>query len=189
MAALLPKASAELVGLFENFTDVKTKALRIKDLEHEGDTLSHQIYEQLNRTFITPLEPEEISRLASSLDNVLDYIDGTARKLRYYGISESDQHMIELAKLIQLSVVELEEGVKGIRTMKNPDEIEKRCIEINRLENIADDVKAQAILDLFTRSDAVAIIKLKDIYESLEKATDMCEDAANVLSDIAIRHS
>ena len=189
MAALLPKASAELVGLFEDFTDVKAKALRIKDLEHEGDTLSHQIYEQLNRTFITPLEPEEISRLASSLDNVLDYIDGTARKLRYYGICESDQHMIELAKLIQLSVVELEEGVKGIRSMKNPDEIEKRCIEINRLENIADDVKAQAILDLFTRTDTVAIIKLKDIYESLEKATDMCEDAANVLSDIAIRHS
>lgn len=97
--------------------------------------------------------------------------------------------MVEMAKLIQLSVVELEEAVKEIRFMKNPRLIENRCIEVNRLENLADDVLAHAINDIFRTEDAIAIIKRKDIYEHLENATDKCEDAANVLSDIAIRHS
>ena len=97
--------------------------------------------------------------------------------------------MVELAKLVQLSVIEIEKAVNGIRTIKNPTQIEERCIEVNRLENIADNVLGRAIMDLFKTKDAITIIKLKDIYENLEIATDKCEDAANVLSDIAIRHT
>jgi uncharacterized protein Yka (UPF0111/DUF47 family) len=97
--------------------------------------------------------------------------------------------MTEFSKLIALSVVEIEGAIRGIRDMKNPKNIEERCIEINRLENLADDVLGHAIRELFQCNDAVKIIKLKDIYENLELATDKCEDAANVLSDIAIRHS
>ena len=97
--------------------------------------------------------------------------------------------MIELAKLIHTSAVEIESAVKGIRSIRDPKYIEERCIEVNRLENCADDVLAHAVTDLFTTTDAIAIIKLKDIYEHLETATDYCEDVANVLSDIAIRHS
>jgi len=107
----------------------------------------------------------------------------------YYRIQETDTHMVELARLIQLSVVELEEAVKGIRSMKNPRQVEQRCIEVNRLENLADDALNTAYADLFQTDDAIAIIKRKDIYEHLEIATDKCEDAANVLSDIAIRHA
>jgi len=106
-----------------------------------------------------------------------------------YGITETDDSMIELAKLIQLSVIEIEKAVTGIRTIKNPGLIEERCIEVNRLENVADNVLGHAIMDLFKTKDAITIIKLKDIYENLEMATDKCEDVANVLSDIAIRHS
>jgi len=127
--------------------------------------------------------------LASTLDEVLDYIDGSAEKMFYYNINNTDSHMIELAKIIHMSTVEIEGAVKGIRSIKDPRYIEERCIEVNRLENLADDVLADAVTDLFKTTDAIQIIKLKDIYENLETATDDCEDVANVLSDIAIRHS
>jgi uncharacterized protein Yka (UPF0111/DUF47 family) len=189
LAAVVVLASYRIVDLVDNYTDVKTKVDQMELLEHEGDKITHEIYEHLNRTFITPLEPEEISKLASALDDILDYIEGTAQRMYNYGITETDAYMVELAKLIQLSVVELEDAVKGIRTMKNPHQIENRCIEVNRLENLADDILAHATKDLFKTEDPIAIIKQKDIYEYLEIATDKCEDAANVLSDIAIRHS
>lgn len=188
-AAMVREAAYQLVALNEDFTNVRDKRHAIEQLEHQGDQITHAIYEQLNRTFITPLDPEEISRLASTLDDVLDYIDGSSEKMLYYGIKNTDTHMVELAKLIHLSTIEIESAVKGIRTIKDPRYIEERCIEVNRLENLADDVLAQATTDLFKTNDAISIIKLKDIYEHLETATDRCEDVANVLSDIAIRHS
>ena len=189
LAALVMKGADELVVLTENHEDIGAAANKIKDIEHEGDKIAHQIYEELNVALVTPFPPQEIVRLASSLDDILDYIDGTIRKMEYYKIRETDSHMRELAKLIQLSVKELVEAVMHIRLMKNPRYIEKRCIEVNRLENIADEALAFALTDLFETNDAVVIIKLKDIYEWLEIATDKCEDAANVLSDIAIRHA
>ena len=188
-AAIVVEAAHNLVILTEDFTNVKAKRHAIELLEHQGDHVTHTIYEQLNRTFITPLEPEEISRLASTMDEVLDYIDGSAEKMFFYGIESTDAHMVELAKLIHMQALEINEAVKGIRKMKDPRAIEDRCIEVNRLENLADDVLAHAVTDLFRTQHAVTIIKLKDIYEQLEQATDNCEDVANVLSDIAIRHS
>ena len=188
-AATVKEAAYQLVGLTENFTNVKEKRHVIEQLEHKGDKITHDIYQQLNRTFITPLDPEEISRLASNLDEVLDYIDGSAEKMFYYGIENTDSHMIELAKLIHMSTIEIEGAVKGIRSIKDPRYVEERCIEVNRLENLADDVLAHAVTELFRIDNAITIIKLKDIYEHLETATDNCEDVANVLSDIAIRHS
>ncbi|HOT03666.1 MAG TPA: DUF47 family protein [Methanolinea sp.] len=189
LAAVVVLASYRIVDLVDDYTSVREKVHQIEQLEHEGDRITHEIYEQLNQTFITPLDPEEISKLASALDDILDYIKSTATRMYHYGIPETDMHMVELAKLIQLSVVELEEAVKGVRSMKNPRQIEQRCIEVNRLENLADDVLHKAYDDLFKSTDAIAIIKRKDIYEHLEIATDKCEDVANVLSDIAIRHS
>ena len=188
-AATVREAAYQLVTLSEDFTNIREKRHAIELLEHQGDQITHGIYEQLNRTFITPLDPEEISKLASALDDVMDNIDSSAEKMFYYGIDNTDAHMVELSKLIHLSAVEIEGAVKGIRSIKDPRYIEERCIEVNRLENLADDVLAHAVTDLFKTSDAIAIIKLKDIYENLETATDYCEDVANVLSDVAIRHS
>jgi uncharacterized protein Yka (UPF0111/DUF47 family) len=188
-AGVIKEAAWQLVALTEDFTDVKQKRHAIELLEHKGDQITHDIYQQLNSTFITPMDPEEISKLASSLDEVLDYIDGATEKMYYYNIKGTDTHMIELAKIIHMSSIEIESAVKAIRSIKDPRYIEERCIEVNRLENLADDVLAQAVTELFKTTDAIAIIKLKDIYEHLETATDNCEDVANVLSDIAIRHS
>jgi hypothetical protein len=188
-AGVVKEAAWQLVALTEDFTNVKEKRHEIEKLEHKGDQITHDIYDQLNRTFITPLDPEEISRLASALDEVLDYIDGATEKMYYYNIGATDAHMIELAKLIHMSTSEIESAVKSIRSIKDPRYIEERCIEVNRLENLADDVLAHAVTDLFKTNEAITIIKFKDIYEHLEIATDYCEDVANVLSDIAIRHS
>ncbi len=188
-AAINKEAAWQLVALTEDFTNVKEKRHQIELLEQKGDLITHDIYTQLNSTFITPLDPEEISRLASALDDVLDYIDGATEKMYYYGIEATDTHMIELAKIIHMSTAEIESAVKGIRSIKDPKYIDERCIEVNRLENLADDVLAHAVTDLFKTNDAIAIIKFKDIYEHLETATDRCEDVVNVLSDIAIRHS
>lgn len=188
-AGVMKEAAWQLVALTEDFTNVKEKRHEIEKLEHKGDQITHDIYKQLNTSFITPLDPEEISLLASTLDEVLDYIDGATEKMYYYNIGATDAHMIELAKLIHMSTTELESAVKGIRSIKDPRYIEERCIEVNRLENLADDVLAHAVTELFKTNDAITIIKLKDIYEHLETATDYCEDVANVLSDIAIRHS
>ncbi|MDD1716146.1 MAG: DUF47 family protein [Methanolinea sp.] len=189
LAAVVVLASYRLMDLMDSKGDIREYSIQIKQLEHEGDKITHEIYEQLNKSFITPMQPDEISHLAASLDDILDYIDSATRKMHYYEIREIDSYMVELAKLIQSSAVELEEAVKCIRSIKDPMIVENRCIEVNRLENVADDVLAQATKDLFKTKGAIEIIKYKDIYEYLEIATDKCEDVANILSDIAIRHS
>lgn len=189
LAALMVQAAEDLEEMVSNVSDAEAIYKRIKDLEHKGDLVTHQIYEHLNRTFITPLDPLEISRLASAMDDVLDYIDDSAEKILIYKIKKCDKTMVDFAQLIRLSTVQLECGVRGIRTINKVNPIDTCGIEVNRLENMADDLLSQAIQRLFASEDAMTTIKLKDIYECLEVATDKCEDVANVLSDISIRHS
>jgi len=183
------KGAEFLVYIVEHYDDLKNKCHKMKAIEHRGDEITHTIYQLLNTTFITPIEPDEISRLASSIDDVLDYINGATRMMYLYGIPETDRFMVDFSKLILLSAEELQGAVGGIRDLKHPKVIEEHCIEINRLENLGDDLLGEAIQDVFRRPDAISLIKYKDIYEKLEDATDKCENAANVLSDIAIRHS
>ncbi|PWR71834.1 DUF47 domain-containing protein [Methanospirillum stamsii] len=189
LAGTVVLAARELEQIVTNETDPAQTYKKIRELEHKGDLITHEIYEHLNRTFITPLDPMEISRLASALDDVIDYIDDSAEKLIIYKITEYDKSMQDFAQIIHLSTIQLECGVRGIRSFKNGNVLEKCGIEINRLENMADDLLAQSILRLFATEDPMTTIKLKDIYECLETATDKCEDVANVLSDISIRHS
>lgn len=189
LAHIVVISAEELEQMVNNRTERLDALKKIKDLEHQGDQLTHEIYENLNRTFITPLDPLEISRLASALDDILDYIDDSAEKMMNYGVIEFDNYMQDFAQLIRLSVVQLECGVKTIRNSKNSVDLDRCGIEVNRLENLADDLLARAIQQLFKGFDAIEIIKLKDIYECLETATDKCEDVAIVLSDISIRHS
>jgi len=189
MAEVVVEAADALVELMNDYTDLRAKRQCMKELEHKGDRITHAIYEGLNRTFITPLEPEEISRLAKAMDDVIDCIEGSVQQLHNYGIVEVDSPMRQFSELIQLSAAEMQIAVMGIRSMKDVGSIEARCIELNRLENVADEVLGHSLTELFRGSDPLTIIKLKDIYENLEQATDRCEDVANVLSDIVIRHS
>ena len=183
------KAAEMLVNIFSDYTDIEDKYRKMKEIEHQGDAIAHRAYDELNRTFITPFEPEEIARLVTALDDVVDYIDDCVRMLLIYEVKKTDQFMIEFAKCIRQSAEEIKTGISGLRTLKDTDTIKGCCIEINRLENVADEILSNAIRNLFKSSDAIEIIKLKDIYENLEIATDKCEDVSHVFSAIMIRHT
>lgn len=181
--------SIAFLDMLKNYENIKEKQQKIKDIEHQGDDFVHEIFEELNKTFITPIDHEDISKLASSFDNVLDYIDGSAMRLVLYDVQKPEENMIKLAEVLLQQVEELTYALKGLRKINNPKDIEKRCIEVNRLENVADDIYKTSVADLFKRKDAITIMKLKDIYERIEFATDECEDAANVISDVVVKNS
>jgi uncharacterized protein Yka (UPF0111/DUF47 family) len=188
-AALLVGSAAKLVCLSENFTDTKAKYREIELLGQQADRVTYKIKRELSKVFITPFEPEEISGLAVALDATMVYIAGSAERMLYYDIQEPDAHMIALAKMISLSVTELQEAILRIRTMKDPERIEKHCLEVSQVRHLAHDLLSDAITEMVRREDAMQVIKSKDIYEQLEHATGHCKDAADVLSNIAIRHA
>lgn len=182
-------ASTALLDLLKNYENISEKQQIIKDIEHQGDDFVHEIFEELNKAFITPIDHEDISKLASAFDDVLDCIDGTAIRLVLYDIQRPEENMMKLAEVLVRQTTELNTALSGLRNIKNPRKIEKRCIEVNRLENFADDIYKKSVAGLFKRQDAVEIMKLKEVYERLELATDKCEDAANVISDIVVKNS
>ncbi len=177
-----------LKELLENFTDVLGKSEKIKDIEHECDKIVHGIYEALNRTFITPIDREDISALASKMDEVLDYINSASIRLCIYEVKAPTKSMKEFADVILNSMVELNYAINHLNNMKNAKKIEKNCVEVNRLENEADEILHNAIASLFKENDVIRVIKLKEIYEHLEQATDMCEDVANIISDVVTKY-
>jgi len=187
-ADLVVRAAEALVALFADYRDVGIKRGRIKQIEHEGDAKVHAIYEALNRTFVTPIDREDIQALASDLDNILDMIDAAATRLDLYGIQAPSKGMVDLATVILEQVRMVRKGVAMIRDMKNADQVERISVEINRLENVADDLMNNSIAELFRLRDAVEIIKQKEIVENLEVATDYCEDVADHLSDIVAKN-
>ena len=160
----------------------------VKDIEHRGDETVHQIFEALNATFVTPLDREDIVELARSMDSILDMIDAATNRFHLYEIKVASPGMLALAEVILQSTQELQRAVTLIHNMKNGDTIEAICVEINRLENHADDALNIHTAALFKESDVVQIIKQKEILERLEEATDFCEDVANVLSDIVAKN-
>ena len=183
------KGAEAFLDMLNNYEHLAEKQEEIKNIEHKGDTLVHEIFEELNKSFITPIDHEDISKLASSFDDVLDYIDGTAYRLKLYEIEKPEENMIKLAEILVEQASELDMALKGLRNLKNPQLIEERCIEVNRLENHADDIYKNSVAELFKRKDAIEIMKLKEVYERLEFATDKAEDAANVISDVVVKNS
>ncbi|MFQ5553283.1 MAG: DUF47 domain-containing protein [Thermoplasmata archaeon] len=188
ISTVLVKGAEALQRLVGDFRDVEVRRRELKDIEHEGDEAVHDTFEALNKTFITPFDREDISALASSMDNVMDMIYASAVRLDLYKVETATPPMVELAELIYRSVQLVEEGVNLIRNRSKWSEVEALAVEINRLENQADDVLNEAVADLFNGTDTLDVIKLKDIYEKMELATDYCEDVADYLSDIAVKY-
>lgn len=163
---------------------------RIKSIEHEGDAIAHRLFSELSGTFVTPFDPEDIHLLATALDDILDNIDGSAKRLMLYKIGACPPDMTRLIESLRKSVIEVENGVKLLRTLSKPAEMRRIIARINELEDEADEIFAHAVADLFDRhTDPVQIIKLKEIYVALETATDVCDDAADVLEAILIKHA
>jgi len=187
-AGFVLEGAHALRDLLQDFRDVTAKRKHIKDIEHKGDETVHTIYEALNKTFITPIDREDIIALASDLDNVLDLIDAAANRMDLYEIPEPSRAMVDFSEVIVEAAAAMQKAVGMIRDMKNADLVEKICVEVNRLENVADDLLNTSVAALFHESDVMRILKHKEILERLESATDYCEDVANVLSDIVAKN-
>jgi predicted phosphate transport protein (TIGR00153 family) len=178
-----------LLDMVTNFTLVAEKRDRIKEIEHKGDELVHHISDELTKTFVTPIDHDDISKLTSRLDDILDFIEAASHRLWSYEIKTIPPEMVKLTEVILASSKEVNHAVKDLRNFKKKNEILTHFIEINRLENVGDDITHVAVAALFKKYDAVDIIKLKEIYEYLEEATDKCEDAADVIKDIFMKNS
>jgi predicted phosphate transport protein (TIGR00153 family) len=193
--ALFEKSSAnivEAVCLFRevagDLTSVETGIEKLKDLEHEGDRITHETLDKLNTTFITPFDREDIHTLATRLDDILDATDAAGQRLVVYRITEVPPEFLTLSDLLVESAKEVQTAVLALPNRKKRDEAIASCVEINRLENEADVVLREALGDLFTNAhDAIEVIKLKDLYSFLEDATDRCEDVANVIETIIMK--
>ena len=159
----------------------------LEEFEHEGDKITHQIIRKLNRTFITPIDREDIHSLTVALDDVMDLIEAVAARMSLYKIKQPTE---EARKLAQVILKSAEEIVKAVSNLERLDDVMEHCIEINRLENEADDVSREAIAGLFDKGqDPIDVIKWKEIYETMETATDRCEDVANIVESVALKNT
>ena len=184
------KAAQGLKKMTDSWEDIEERVSEITELEHQGDTITHQIMEQLHRTFITPFDREDIALLAHSLDDVVDFIHAAADAMFLYKVNSPGQKAKELADIIVQAATEVEKAMPRLRHRAELKQVLPYCVEINRLENMADRVYRSAIAELFDDSTDVAqIIKWREIYEHMETATDRCEDVADVLEGVALKHA
>lgn len=184
------KTAQELKEMVNTWEDIEARVSQITDLEHEGDTITHQIMAQLHRTFVTPFDREDIALLAHTLDDVTDFIHAAADAMLIYRIDRPSQRAKELADIIVQAASEVEVAVPTLRSRAQLKQILGRCVEINRLENAADRVYRSALAELFDdTTDIAQVIKWREIYEHMESATDRCEDVANVLEGVALKHA
>jgi uncharacterized protein len=178
------RALKEMLDHYENPQESWKK---IKDFEHEGDRTTHRTIRSLNQTFLTPIDGEDIHALTTALDNVMDAIEAAASRMILFKI---DRPTIQAQELSDIIVTSTEQLVKAVSHMPRLDDIDEYCIEINRLENAADDIYRKAIGSLFENgAPPLEVIKWLDIYDLLESATDRCEDVANILETIGLKHS
>ena len=184
------KASQALKEMVDSWEFVDSRVAEITELEHRGDTITHQILSLVNRTFVTPFDREDIALLAHTMDDIIDFIHSAADAMFIYKINSPTERAKELANIIVEGVAEVERAVAGLRRRSELKKILERCVEINRLENMADRVYRAAIAELFDdTSDIAQVIKWREIYEHMESATDRCEDVANVLEGVALKHA
>jgi len=187
LAALVVEAAKAIEDLLTSYDRVPERVRAIKALEHRGDAITHGVLENLAKTFITPLDREDIHRLATDLDDILDMIDNAAHHIVDYGIGEGLYGARELAVVLVKQANEIQAAMKhlGAHAAVLP-----HCVEINRLENEADSICREATVRLFRdEKDPILIIKWKEILENLERATDECEDVANDLENIYLKYS
>lgn len=186
----LVRAAQLLAQLFENWEDVEERARQITELEHHGDNITHRIIAQLHATFVTPIDREDIAQLAHRMDDVMDFMEGTAVALVLYKVSQPTERAKELADILVRVTSEVGKAIPRLRRRSQLNQIPEHCIEINRLENEADAVLRSALGELFDHQvDIAEVIKWREIYEHMENATDRCEDIANVLEGVMIKRA
>jgi len=165
-----------------------TNIKRMRLMEHEGDEIVHKMYHRLHKSFITPIDQEDLANLTSLYDDVLDYIESVANRIFMFEIKEPDEVIKKFADLIQKQVVEVNEAFKQVRKIKH-EEMEKRFEKVHSLEDLADDLHDESMVKLYKEKDPVKIIIMKEIYDFLEGITDKCEDVCLVIQDIVLKNA
>lgn len=163
---------------------------KMHHVENEGDEVTHEIFDRLNKTFITPFDREDIHALAKEIDDIVDMLYTIVNRLRVYKIDRGDKNLIEFASVIDESVRAVASAVKQMNNMKNLKSISESCVEVNRLENVGDSMRDEVLAKLFeTEKDPVALIKWKEIYQDAETVLDICEDVAHIVQNILVKQA
>ena len=178
-----------LVNMLEHYKDIYKKREQIKSIEHDGDKMVHNIFSELNKTFITPIDREDISKLTSALDDILDNLEAVADRLCLYEIDKPPTYMNDFAYTLQKTAKNVHEGILLLRNFKEAKQIRGFCKEVNTLENEGDDLLRKAMAELFKGKDPIELIKIKELYDNMEAAIDRCEDVADVIGDILVKYT
>jgi hypothetical protein len=187
-AEILVKSVSVLIDLMNDYSKLYELGTKIEDLEHEGDKVTHKVYVLIDKTFVTPLDKEDIASLTGEIDQIIDYTDRFIGTLILFEIKGPSVYMTELAKMLLSSCQEIYHLVKKLRGFKNSQELIRHCQNISQYEHEADVIFRNAIAGLFKTNDAIHIIKMKEVYEILEGAHDRCADVADVFEDIALKY-
>ena len=188
-AALTVEGCKEFLSLASTGANVLAKAKRIKEIEHETDVVTHRCVEALHKTFITPIERDDIYRLISRMDDIVDFIEAASERIALYDMKEMTPEVKDLADILVRAVQQIVVAVKGLRNMKHAEPVLQACVDVNRLENEGDTILRNALARLFKEErDPITVIKWKEIYEGLETATDRCEDVANIIEGVVLEH-
>ena len=178
-----------LVNMLEHYNEIDKKREKIKQIENEGDKMVHDIFSELNKTFITPIDREDITKLTSSLDDILDNLEAVSERLIIYEIKKPPKYMLEFAQILQKTTRNVNQGINLLRNFKEAKQIRAFCKEINTLENEGDILLRKATAELFKKKDPIEIIKIKELYDDMEAAIDRCEDVADVIGDILVKYT
>lgn len=177
-------------GIMNNDTIDEAHLQKIRDIEHQGDEVAHEIIDRLNKTFITPFDREDIHTLAKELDDITDMINTIVSRLVVYKLNTTNKNLIDFAGMIEESVRAVACTVKGLRNVKNLKAVSESCVEVNRLENIGDSKRDKVLAELFeTEKDPIAVIKWKEVYQDAETVLDICEDVAYVVESILVKQA
>ena len=184
-AVLVRQGCEQLHEMMHRFDDLEARAVALKDVEHQGDLVTHEIFERLNRTFITPLDREDIHSLASGLDDVLDSAEAIGSRLLLFKVTSSTEEARKLTTVLVASSRQIEQAVSHLKDLKN---LMSFTVEINRLENEADGISRNAVAELFSgHHDVLDVLRWKELYGRLESAADQCEDVANAIESIVLK--
>ena len=176
-----------LWDLFEHYDDVEKKTRMIKEVEHQADGITHEIFHRLNKTFVTPFDREDIHQLASCLDDILDDIEGVSARMVMFHISKPTAEAVELVDIVRKAVEQIDKAVANLKTLNN---LIPFVIEINRMENMADEITRKMVGKLFQEEkNVIELLKWKEIYGRLESTADKCEDVANIIENIVVKNA
>ena len=189
-AALTIEGTREFLAVAQGTRPLGPGAKRIKEIEHETDVITHGCVEALHMTFITPIDRNDIYRLITRMDDIMDFMEAASERLALYELEVMRPEIAEMALILVKAAEAMAEALKGLRDMKNAPAILAKCIEINRLENEADAVLRAAVAKLFKEeTNPITVIKWKEIFEALEEATDRAEDVANIIEGVILEHA